>query len=103
MEALLARAEPREPFFGGRDPTVADYFVYESLSRGCDVFADAFERALRAAPALSALRSAMDARPRIEAYRRAGRVPYRVTASPSEPVLRARLVEDLPTSPGRDG
>jgi glutathione S-transferase len=95
LEKLLSATVDPGPFFGGMQPVVADYFVYESLSRACDVFGAAFEKHLREAPRMDALRMAMDVRPAIAAYLQRGGVPSQVTASPSEPRLRQRLQPDL--------
>jgi len=90
LEALLVGCEAR--FFGGTEPVVADCFVYESLSRGAAVFGAPFEKRLRRVPRLSALGAAMQDRPGIAAALE--RVPFAVTASPSEVMLRERLAGD---------
>ena len=87
LEALLA--PHAGPFCAGADPTVADCFVYESLLRAADVFGPAFGERIDAAPHLRELMHALDARPGIAAQRQ--RMPFQVTASPSEPALRERL------------
>jgi glutathione S-transferase len=86
LESLLRE---RGLCFAGASPGVADFFVYESLSRACDVFGSAFRRVLDGLPALHALFDAVEARPRVAAARAA--MPVCVTASPSEPLLRERI------------
>jgi glutathione S-transferase len=91
LEALHRRRGVGGPFFGGAEPAVADCFVYESLSRGRDVFGTDFTLRLEQSPGLGALVSAMEARAAIAAHLGRGGVPYQVSASPSEPYLRQRL------------
>lgn len=93
MEALLSGVG-RTPFFGGSEPDVPDYFLYESVSRSCAVFGEAYSRQLARLDRVARLTAAMEARPRLRAWIAGGRVPFRVTASPSEPVLRRRLLEE---------
>lgn len=92
LETELARGGP---FFGGEGPTVADAFVYESLDRAIAVFGDAFRPSLADLPALSGLLREMAARPGIARTRETGTVPFQVTASPSEPALRRRVLEEV--------
>lgn len=91
LEALFENSGSDGAFFGGGDPAMADYFVYESLGRGAVVFGESFESRLDGSPALARLRRAMGSRAAIAAYERRG-VPLQMTGSPSEMALRARLV-----------
>lgn len=78
-------------FFGGLQPSMADYFVHESLDRACKVFGAVFEEKLAFAPRLARLRSMLESDPEIVSYVAAGGVPTNVTASPTESAIRARL------------
>ncbi len=104
LDHLLRRLQQLEslagdtPFFGGASPAVADLFVYESIDRARTVFGDAFEQTLRRTPQMLALADAIDAHAHIAACHREARVPYPVTASPSERALRERLPELLEES-----
>lgn len=91
VEAQFATSGAQGPYFGGAEPAIADYFVYESLSRGHAVFGEVFERRLRTSPRLQELKTAMESRPGIAACLRDGRVPNQVTASPNELLFRTRL------------
>jgi len=91
LEILHGATQPPGAFFGGVEPVMADYFVYESLSRAVDVFSSAFAGHLHNAPRMEALYAALGALPAIAVYVAAGGVPFQVTASPSEPILRQRL------------
>ncbi len=77
------------PFCAGAEPSVADCFVYESLLRASDVFGAQFHDRLDAAPRMRELSRELGARPGVVAERE--RMPFQVTASPSEPALRERL------------
>lgn len=89
---LLAADEG--PFFGGETPAMADYFVYESMSRARDVFGNAFDSTLDEEGSLAGLVHALDTRPSLSRYRERGRVPFQVTASPSERRIRERLASE---------
>ena len=91
LEALL---QGSEPYFGGAEPAMADYFVFESMTRASAVLGSAFTARLERAPRVQALVSAMHARPAIAALWADGSVPYLVSASPSEPVLRERILSE---------
>ncbi len=92
LESLHAEASLPGKFFGGLNPAMADYFVYESLSRACLVFKEEFEGRLCSSPRLEKLRSA------IESDRALGQslieIPKQITASPSEFVIRERVLAD---------
>ena len=93
LEALFERAAGNGPFFGGAEPAMADYFVYESLSRACAVFGPSFELRLEDSPRMKALSRAIASRPAVAAYLGSGRVPLQASGSPSEMALRKRLAE----------
>ena len=68
FEELHGERGPADPYFGGAQPSMADYFVYESLDRACSVFGAVFEEKLAAAPRLAELRRALAANPDLLAY-----------------------------------
>jgi glutathione S-transferase len=89
LESLLVQRDI--PLFGGSAPGLADYFVYESLSRGRAVFGAAFTRTLTSRPRLRALEAAIEGQPGIADLLVRRDVPCAITASPSERALRARI------------
>jgi glutathione S-transferase len=91
LEYLLEERSTPDPFFGGDRPVMADYFVYESLSRARALFGGAFERTLREASRMRRLEAALAARAAIAEYEARGAVPFAVTTSPNEPALRERI------------
>lgn len=91
LEALHETASRPGAYFGGLRPTMADYFVYESIDRGCAVFGAPFEALLATTERMARLRHMLATDPEITAYVRAGGVPTNVTASPTEGTIRARL------------
>jgi len=91
LAGLEAELERSGPFFAGAAPSVADAFVYESLDRALSVFGEAFRSRLEARAGLSGFERAMAGLPAIAGAREAGAVPFQVTASPTEPVLRERV------------
>ena len=91
LEGLHAAQSRAGAFFGGLQPTMADFFVYESIERSCAVFGAFFEESLAATPRMAKLRHMLASHPELVAYARAGGVPQSVTASPSEMAIRARL------------
>lgn len=91
LEKIFDEERAAGQFFGDGSPTVADYFVYESISRACDVFGAAFESQLSGARYMGEHKRAMDMRPGIIEAR--AKMPFQVTASPTEPQLRERLAE----------
>ncbi len=91
LEALLGDG----PWFGGAEPAVCDFFVFESLSRARDVFDAAWTQRLGRHERLVDFERRLGDRPRIEAYLGRGRVPFAVTCSPSEKRLRERLLAEL--------
>lgn len=80
------------PLFGGAEAAIADYFVFETLSRGRAVFGTAFGRWIERTRRLPALEAHFEARPPIARLFEEGRVPFCVTASPSERALRPRIL-----------
>ena len=81
----------RGPLFGGAAPSLADFFVYESLSRGRAVFGSAFGGHLDGSSGLRALEAAIEERPGIVDLLTRRAVPFVVTGSPNERALRSRL------------
>ena len=78
-------------FFGGDAPHMSDYFAYESIDRGRDVFGPAFERLLADCPRLATLADALDESPRLRAARERGAVFERISGSPSGLELQRRV------------
>jgi glutathione S-transferase len=91
LERLHEGALLRGPFFGDAAPSMADFFVYESIDRARAVFGRAFAPHLAGAERMRALVAALEKRPRIAACLAARRVAERVTSSPSEPRVRDRV------------
>ena len=91
LEALRARQGDAGVFFGGLQPGMADYFVYESLDRACSVFGSIFEENLAVAPRLAKLREMLRSDPGQQAYAKAGGVPANVSGNSREFVIRERL------------
>ncbi|MGD2131445.1 MAG: glutathione S-transferase family protein [Maricaulaceae bacterium] len=92
LERLCSDLEV-ETYFGGAAPAMSDFFVYESLDRAETCFGENFTRVLGQLPRLQALKTALDERTSISAYRAAGKISERVTLSQIEPELQARLSE----------
>jgi hypothetical protein len=89
LERLLAARTAL--FFGGTEPVVADYFVFEALDAWLELLGAPFDQALHACPRLRQHRAALSARPALAAYLASGRRPSSLTASPLEPEIRERL------------
>jgi hypothetical protein len=98
LEGLHAADSEVGAFFGGFQPSMADYFVYESIDRACAVFGSVFEELLAATPRMARLRHMLASDPELAAFAAAGGIPRNVTASPSESAVRARLAS-LPLDP----
>jgi hypothetical protein len=91
LETIFDEERAAGQFFGDGSPTIADYFVYESISRASDVFGPAFDSHLSKARYMGELKRAMDMRPGIIEARE--KMPFQVTASPTERQVRERLPE----------
>jgi glutathione S-transferase len=89
LDRMLASGE--EPFFGGHDPAVADFFVVEALDMTCAVLGERLEAVLRRAPRLAQLRDRLARRDAIARYVGEGKRPTRFTGSPHETESLARI------------
>jgi glutathione S-transferase len=97
LEVLHTAQPGNSVFFGGDGPSMADWFVYESLDRACTVFATAFDIVLAAEPHMAELRRVLGSNAELIAYAKAGGVPENVTASPNETAIRERLEPLIPS------
>lgn len=86
------------PFFGGVEPTAADYFVFEAVDVWLELLGFGFGAALATCPRLREHHSAVFARPNLNAYLASGGRPGPLTASPHEPEIRERLSKALATN-----
>jgi glutathione S-transferase len=93
FERLLAAS--LDPFFGGRDPVGADFFVFEAVETWRMMLAPVLDARLAAWPRLRALLAAVAERPRLRGYLEAGRRPETITASPLEPEIRRKLAAQV--------
>jgi hypothetical protein len=103
FEGFIARVPGRLPaferllaarsgaFFGGREPAVADYFVFEAIDAWLELLGAHFSRALEACPLLREQRTALSARRHLSQYLASGNRPLPFTGSPHEVELRERL------------
>jgi glutathione S-transferase len=89
VERLLATRNER--FFGGAQPVVTDFFVFEAIEAMHLLFGARFETWLRSHPRLIEFRAEIAARPRIAQFFAAGGRSDRLTGSPHETAVRERL------------
>ena len=98
FEQLLAKLDSE--FFGGNNPVTADFFVYEAMLEWQDVLGDSLLDEL-ACPLLARFTKTISARPRISAYRNAGRRPIPFSGSPADGETLKRLQAAAKTRSGR--
>jgi hypothetical protein len=79
------------PFFGGRRPAVADFFVAEALDMTRAVIGERFDAALGRALRLAEMCGRLARRDAIARYVGEGRRPTRLTGSPNEAESLARI------------
>lgn len=73
-----------EPFFGGQQPAIADFFVVEAVDMARAVLGARIDAALCKAPRLAAMRERLARRDAIARYVAEGKRPTRFSGSPSE-------------------
>ena len=72
------------PFFGGRRPAVADFFVVEALDVAHQVLGERLDRTLGRALRLAEMRDRLARREAIARHVRDGKRPLRITGNPNE-------------------
>jgi glutathione S-transferase len=89
LDRMLASRD--EPFFGGRRPAIADFFVVEALDMTREVLGARFDAALHRAPRLGEVRDRIAQRDAIARYVGEGKRPQRITGNPNETESLARI------------